>query len=78
MQPYAYTKEELDTFIGHWTPAEIAATGASPECIASFLGYLERVSETPPAKADKAMVTEHIQERLAANPSYDEWRKSEI
>jgi hypothetical protein len=73
MRP-TFTEEGLRRLIGHWSPEEIAATGASRECVASFLGYLERVTETPPEETDKAKVTAHLKERLAENPEYDEWR----
>jgi hypothetical protein len=73
MRP-TFTEEGLSHLVGHWSPEEIAATEASRECVASFLGYLERVTETPAEEADKAKVTAHLKERLAENPEYDEWR----
>ena len=73
---YQYTPNDLAYFVGHWTEAEIAATGATPQCIAAFLGYLERVTETQPSKANKKMVIRHIKQRLRDDPSYDRWRVS--
>lgn len=68
-----FSDADREAFLGHWTEAEIASTCASWQCIASFLGYIERVSETPPREADKAMVIKHIKMRLAEDPAYDEW-----
>lgn len=68
-----FLPSDKERFVGHWTEDEIASTGVSWQCIAAFLAYIHRVTDTAPQEADKEMVIQHIKEALAEDPGYDRW-----
>jgi hypothetical protein len=73
MRP-TFIEEGLSRLVGHWSPEEIAATGAAGNAWRPSWAIWSGSERHPPEETDKAKVTAHLKERLAENPEYDEWR----